>query len=56
LQIRADAANAFNHASFALPNAGLTVNSSGAISTGTSTITNTTVPARTMQLTARITF
>lgn len=57
LQIRADAANAFNHASFALPNSSLTVNGTGTgISTGTSTITGTTVPGRTMQLTARLTF
>jgi Carboxypeptidase regulatory-like domain/TonB dependent receptor len=56
LQIRADADNAFNHASFGLPATGLQVNSSGTISTGTSQITSTTVPGRTMQLTARITF
>jgi hypothetical protein len=56
LQIRADAANAFNHVSFGLPNASLQVNGSGGISTGTSTINSTTVPGRTMQLTARITF
>ena len=56
LQIRADAANAFNHASFQLPSNSLTTNAAGGISTGTSTITNTTVPGRTMQLTARITF
>jgi hypothetical protein len=56
LQIRADANNAFNHASFGLPNGSLSLLSSGAISTGTSTITSTTVPGRTMQLTGRLTF
>jgi hypothetical protein len=54
--IRADASNIFNHPSFNLPNAALTVTSSGAISTGTSTITSTTVGGRTMQLSGKVTF
>jgi hypothetical protein len=56
LQIRADANNAFNHASFGIPATGLNVNGSGGIATGSSTITSTTVPGRTMQLSARLTF
>jgi hypothetical protein len=58
LQIRGDANNAFNHASFGEPNDSLTPSgASGAgIATGTSTITGTSVPGRTMQLSARITF
>jgi hypothetical protein len=61
LQIRADANNAFNHASFGQPNAGLSPNGAagapaGSIATGTSTITGTTVPGRTMQLSGRLTF
>jgi hypothetical protein len=56
LQIRADANNIFNHPSFGLPANQLTVNSSGTINTGTSTINSVTVPSRTMQLGARVTF
>ena len=56
LQIRADANNAFNHASFGLPSGSLSVNGSGGIATGTSTITSTTVPGRTVQLSGRLTF
>ena len=55
LQIRADADNVFNHASFALPNNNLSLTGS-AVSTGTSNITNTTVPMRNMQLMARFSF
>jgi hypothetical protein len=55
LQVRADADNVFNHASFALPTNGLSLTGT-AISTGTSKITNTSVPMRNMQLNARITF
>jgi hypothetical protein len=55
LQIRADADNVFNHASFALPNANLS-NSGSVISTGTSNISNTSVPMRNMQLMARFSF
>ena len=55
LEVRADADNVFNHASFALPNANLSLTGS-AVSTGSSTITNTSVPMRTMQLKARISF
>jgi hypothetical protein len=55
LQVRADADNVFNHASFALPNANLS-NTGSVISTGTSQITNTSVPMRNMQLSARISF
>jgi Carboxypeptidase regulatory-like domain/TonB dependent receptor len=55
LQVRADADNVFNHASFALPNANLSLTGS-AISTGTSNISNTSVPMRNMQLSARISF
>jgi hypothetical protein len=47
LQIRADADNVFNHPSFALPNANLP---------GTSNISNTSVPMRNMQLSARFSF
>lgn len=70
MQVRADASNLFNHPSFNLPNSSLTVcgepdangnlaagcSGPGAIQTGTSTITNYTVPGRTMQLGARLTF
>jgi hypothetical protein len=55
LQIRADADNVFNHASFALPNNNLSLTGS-AVSTGTSNITNTSVPMRNMQLMARFSF
>ncbi|MEG9437622.1 TonB-dependent receptor [Edaphobacter sp. HDX4] len=55
-QLRADAQNIFNHPSFGLPNGVLTLNSSGAVTTGTSTIRSTTVGGRTMQLSGRITF
>jgi hypothetical protein len=55
-QLRADASNIFNHPSFNLPNAALTLNSSGAISTGTSTITSTTINGRSMQLLGKVTF
>ena len=47
LTIRADADNVFNHPSFALPNANLP---------GTSNISNTSVPMRNMQLSARFAF
>jgi hypothetical protein len=57
LQIRADANNAFNHASFGLPSTDLNPSGSGnGIATGSSTITSTTVNGRTMQLSARVTF
>ncbi len=65
LQIRADANNLFNHASFQLPTSSLAICSSatsvgcsavGAVTTGTSTIRSTTVGGRTMQLGARLTF
>jgi len=55
LQVRADADNVFNHASFALPTNGLSLTGT-AISTGTSKISNTSVPMRNMQLKASITF
>jgi hypothetical protein len=55
LQIRADADNVFNHPSFALPNANLSLTGS-TISTGTSNISNTSVPMRNMQLSARFSF
>jgi hypothetical protein len=55
LQLRADADNVFNHASFSLPNANLSLTGS-AISTGTSNISNTSVPMRNMQLSARFSF
>jgi hypothetical protein len=55
LEVRADADNVFNHASFALPNNNLSLTGS-AVSTGTSNISNTSVPMRTMQLKARISF
>jgi hypothetical protein len=67
LQVRGDADNAFNHPSFQLPSYGLTACPSsgtlptgcsayGAIQTGTSTINNVTVPSRTMQVSARLSF
>jgi hypothetical protein len=67
LQIRGDADNVFNHASFGLPANQLTTCPSsgelpsacsayGAIQTGTSTINSYSVDRRTMQLSARITF
>ena len=56
LQVRADANNAFNHPTFNLPTQSLTVDSTGAIATGTSTITSTTGTARTIQLSAHLTF
>ncbi|MGC2403667.1 MAG: TonB-dependent receptor [Acidobacteriaceae bacterium] len=70
VEIRADAANAFNHPSFGLPGTNLTVCPSsgvlpsgcggyGAIATGTSTITGfatTTQNGRTVQLSAHLTF
>ena len=55
LEIRADADNVFNHASFALPNNNLS-NSGSVISTGTSNISNTSVPMRNMQLKMRFSF
>ncbi len=67
VQVRADAANAFNHPSFDLPNQNLTVCPSsgtlptgcsgyGAIATGTSTINQLTGLGRTLQLSAHLTF
>lgn len=63
LQIRADANNIFNHPSFNLPTTGgnqgsaqLVVNKDGSIATGTSTIRDVTVKARSMQLGARVSF
>jgi hypothetical protein len=55
LEVRGDANNVFNHANFGLPANGLSLTGS-AISTGTSQISSTSVPMRTMQLSARITF
>jgi hypothetical protein len=55
LEIRGDADNAFNHPSFGLLNNGLGLTGS-TISTGTSNISSTSVPTRTMQLSARISF
>jgi hypothetical protein len=55
-QIRADASNIFNHPSFNLPNAALTLNSAGAVTTGTSTITSTTIGGRNMSLLGKVTF
>jgi hypothetical protein len=55
-QLRADASNIFNHPSFNLPNGALTLNSAGAVTTGTSTITSTTIGGRTMQLLGKVTF
>jgi hypothetical protein len=71
LQIRADANNLFNHPSFGLPgpgtplqlsvcsnttSAGCVGSAIGAVQTGTSTISSTTVGGRTMQIAARLTF
>jgi hypothetical protein len=55
MEVRGDANNAFNHANFGLPNNNLDLSGS-AISTGTSNISSTSVPMRTMQLSARISF
>jgi hypothetical protein len=55
LQVRGDAQNLFNHPSFGLPANQLTV-LNGAVSAGTSTINSVTVPSRTMQVSARISF
>jgi hypothetical protein len=69
-ELRADASNAFNHPSFGLPNANLTVcpasgvlpsgcGGYGAIATGTSTITGfatSTQNGRTVQLSGHLTF
>lgn len=61
LSIRADATNAFNHASFGLPNLGLVSGGDGSTDAnpffGSPTnITSLTVNGRTMQLNARISF
>jgi hypothetical protein len=55
-QISAAASNIFNHPSFNLPNAALTLNSAGAVTTGTSTITSTTIGGRNVGLVGKITF
>ena len=55
LQVRGDAQNLFNHPSFGLPANQLTV-VNGAIVTGSSTINSVTVPSRTMQVSARLSF
>ncbi len=55
LQVRGDAQNLFNHPSFGLPANGLTA-ANGAIVTGSSTINSVTVPSRTMQVSARLSF
>jgi hypothetical protein len=55
LQIRADADNIWNHANFALPANSLS-NAGSVISTGTSIIRATSVPMRTMQLSAHFSF
>jgi hypothetical protein len=56
LQVRGDADNLFNHPSFGLPANTLSVTSSGAIAPGSSTINSVTVPSRTMQVSARLSF
>jgi hypothetical protein len=56
VQIRADAFNAFNHASFGIPSYGLTCSTPGAPCTGAANITSTSVGGRTMQLGARLAF
>jgi hypothetical protein len=56
LQVRGDAQNLFNHPSFGTPANTLAVTSSGAIATGSSTINSVTVPSRTMQVSARLSF
>jgi hypothetical protein len=55
LQVRGDAQNLFNHPSFGLPANQLTV-VNGAVVPGSSTINSVTVPARTMQVSGRISF
>jgi hypothetical protein len=70
LQVRGDAQNLFNHPSFGLPGNQLTqcptsgsgtppagcTAFNGAIATGSSSITSVTVPSRTMQVSARLSF
>ncbi len=55
LQVRGDAQNLFNHPSFGLPANQLTV-AHGAVAPGSSTINSVTVPSRTMQVSARLSF
>ena len=55
LQVRGDAQNLFNHPGFGLPANQLTV-VNGAVVTGSSTINSVTVPSRTMQVSARLSF
>jgi hypothetical protein len=55
LQVRGDAQNLFNHPSFGLPANQLTV-ANGAVVPGSSTINSVTVPSRTMQVSARLSF
>ena len=50
LQVRGDATNAFNHASFGLPNSGLTCSDPGVPCTSSALITGLTVGGRSMQL------
>ncbi len=57
VQVRGDANNAFNHPSFGLPGQYLSTSGTGnGVTTGTSTITSITSPARTMQVSGRLTF
>lgn len=56
VQIRGDATNAFNHASFGLPNSGLTCTDPGVPCTSAANITGLTVGGRSMQLGARFAF
>ena len=51
LQVKAEASNVFNHPNFGLPDAGI-----GDSTVGTITIANRGLPARTMQLGAKISF
>lgn len=56
LQIRADAANAFNHTNYALPNPNITCSDPGVPCTATANITGLNGTGRTMQLGARLSF
>ena len=56
LQIRVDAFNAFNHANFGQPSAGLTCSTPGVPCTAAANITSTSGGGRTMQLGARLAF
>lgn len=55
-ELRADATNAFNHPSFALPNSSLTCDANGDPCTSAANVTSVVVGGRTLQLSGRISF